>query len=56
LPHYLSKLLGFSKRVEAARVASFLNPIRIVVPVKDAKVFAITSYGYIPPELRFVRP
>jgi hypothetical protein len=35
LPHCLSKPFGFSKRVEAARVASFLNPVRIVVLVKD---------------------
>jgi hypothetical protein len=48
LPHCLSKLLGFSKRIEAARVASFLNTVRIVVQVKDAKVFAITPCGYIP--------
>jgi hypothetical protein len=27
------------------RVAIFLNPVRIVVPVKDAKVFAITPDG-----------
>jgi hypothetical protein len=54
LPHCLSKLLGFSKRVEAVRVASFLNRVRILVPVKDAKVFAITSCNYIPPELRLV--
>jgi hypothetical protein len=54
LTHCLSKLLGFSKRVEATRVASFLNPIRIVVPVEDAKVFAIPSCGYIPSEIRFV--
>jgi hypothetical protein len=54
LPHCLSKLLGFSKRVEAVRVASFFNPSGIVVLVKDAKVFAITSYGYAPPELLVV--
>jgi hypothetical protein len=54
LPHCLSKFLGFSKGAEAVRVARFLNPLRIVVPVKDAKVFAITSCGYIPSELRFV--
>ena len=53
-PHCLSKLFGFSKRVEAVRVASFLNPIGIVVPVKDAKIFAITPCGYIPPVLRLV--
>jgi hypothetical protein len=56
LPHCLSKLLGFGKRVEAVRGASFLNSVKILVPVKDAKVFAITSCGYIPPELRFVPP
>jgi hypothetical protein len=54
LPHCLSKLLGFGKRVEAVRVASFLNRVWILVPVKDAKVLAITSCGYIPPEPRFV--
>jgi hypothetical protein len=54
LPHCLSKLLGFSKRFEAVRVASFPNRVTIVVPVKDAKVFAITSCNYIPPELRLV--
>lgn len=54
LPHCLSKLLSISKRVEAVRVASFLNAHLILVPVKDAKVFAITSCGYIPPEFRFV--
>jgi len=53
-PHCLSKLFGFSKRVEAVRVASFLNPIGIVVLVKDAKIFAITPCGYIPPVLRLV--
>src|SRR5215813_13303210 len=52
LPHCLSKLLGFSKRVKTVCVASFLNPAGIVVLIKDAKVFAITSCGYNPPELR----
>jgi hypothetical protein len=29
LPHYLSKLFGFGKRVEAVRIASFFNRLRI---------------------------
>jgi len=45
-PHCLSKLLGFSKRGEAVRIASFLNPVRIAVSVKDAEVFAIPSCDY----------
>jgi hypothetical protein len=45
--HCLSKLLGFSKRGEAVRIASFLNPVlRIAVSVKDAEVFAILSCSY----------
>jgi hypothetical protein len=44
--HCLSKLLGFSKRGEAVRIESFLNPERIVVSVEDAEVFAIPSCDY----------
>jgi hypothetical protein len=54
LPHCLSKLLGFSERVEAARIASFLNATGIGVLIKDTKVFAIASHGYIPLKLRGV--
>jgi hypothetical protein len=56
LPHYLSKPFGFGKRVEAMRIASFFNRIRILVPLKDAKIIAITPCGYMPPVLRLVHP